>query len=141
MNTEPKQKKDERLQELTQDYKNSQKGMKSLFMVQNDGAYVALSPSETGVGRIVDISMGGLMFEYATVKGPTTEPTELEIFVPGGVFRLGGLPCKTIWDRPCPEVFDTPLHKRRCGVQFGDLTRSQRAELKHFLQNHVAGEA
>lgn len=141
MNTEPKQKKNERLQDLSEDYGSRQQGMETLFKVQNNGAYVALSPSDTGVGRIIDVSMGGLMFEYASIKGPSIEPTELDIFIPGGEFRLGGLPCKSIWDRPSPEVFNTPLHKRRCGVQFGELTQSQRTQLKHFIQNHVAEAA
>jgi hypothetical protein len=147
MDTEPKQKTDELPKDTSEDYKSRQQGIENLSRVQGDGAFVALSPSDTGVGRIIDISMGGLMFEYVTVKEPSIEakepsiePTELEIFVPGAEFRLGGLPCKSIWDRPSSEVFNTPLHKRRCGVQFGELKQSQIAQLEYFIQNHVTDE-
>jgi hypothetical protein len=104
-------------------------------------AFVILSPSDTGAGRLIDMSMGGLMIEYVAMKAPTTEATELEILVPNGAFRLAGVPCQVIWDRETSQVFTTPLHMRRSGLKFGELTPSQIAQLEHFIQNYATDQA
>ena len=69
------------------------------FRVQ-EGAFVILSPSDTGAGRLKNISMGGLMFEYVTVKTPSINATELEIFLMDSPFRLHQVPCHSVWDLP-----------------------------------------
>jgi hypothetical protein len=84
--------------------------------------------------------MAGLMFEYLAIKPPSIEVTELEILGPNGGFRLGGVPCKVIRDTAIPQVCTTPLHKRRCGVQFGELTESQTAQLEYFIHNYTTYE-
>ena len=105
-----------------------------------DCAYVILSrPSDAGAGVLLNISMGGLMFEYITMKAPSIEATELEILMPNGEFRLGGIPCQGIWDKATAQVSTTSLHKRQCGVQFGQLTQSQIVQLEYFVQNYAMG--
>jgi hypothetical protein len=110
------------------------------FRVQ-EGAYVILSPSDTGAGRLKNISMGGLMFEYVSVKAPSINATELEIFVTDSLFRLHQIPCQSVWDLPIYKSPTFSLQKRRCGVQFGDLSPHQLSRLEYFIQNHTTGEA
>ena len=108
------------------------------FQVGED-AFVILSPSDTGAGRLKNIGMGGLMFEYVAVKEPSLEVSEVEIFVTDSSFRLHGLPCKSVWDLPVYKVPSVSLHKRQCGVQFGDLTPHQVSQLEYFIKNHTRG--
>jgi hypothetical protein len=110
------------------------------FRVQ-DGAFVILSPSDTGAGRLKNISLGGLMFEYVTVKAPSIDATELEIFLTDSLFRLHQVPCQSVWDLPVYKSSSFSLQKRQCGVQFGELSPHQVSRLEYFIQNHTTGEA
>jgi hypothetical protein len=108
------------------------------FRVQ-EGAFVILNPSDTGAGRLVNISMGGLMFEYVATKEPSIEATELELFVTDSVFRLYGVPCKSVWDLPVYKHPTMPLQKRQSGVQFGELSAHQKSQLELFIEKHTTG--
>jgi hypothetical protein len=105
-----------------------------------DDAFVMLRPSDTGAGRLINISPAGLMFEYVTMNEPSVEATELEIFMTDNVFRLHEVPCQIVWDLPIYKNLTFSLHMRRCGVQFGELTHSQISQLKYFIQNHTTGK-
>jgi hypothetical protein len=104
------------------------------------GAFVILSPSDAGVGRLIDISMDGLSFDYVTTQEPTGEPTELQIFVTDSAFRLYKIPCKTITDLKTFEIPQTHSHKRRSGVQFGKLTETQKSQIEYFIQKYTTEE-
>ena len=106
-----------------------------------DGAFVILSPSDAGVGRLIDISMDGLSFDYVTTQKPSSKPTELEIFVSDSAFRLYNLPCKTISDFKTFEIPQVRSHRRRSGIRFGKLTQSQRSQLLYFIRKYTTGEA
>lgn len=102
--------------------------------------FVLLGPDSARIGTLINVSLGGLMFEYVTMKAPSDEATELEILVPNGEFRLDRVPCQVIWDTATSQFPETPLHKRRCGVQFGELTQTQIAQLEDLIQNYAVGE-
>lgn len=104
------------------------------------GVFVILRPSDTGLGRLIDISMDGLTLEYITTQEPKIQPTELEIFLTNSPFRLYEIPCKTITDVLTFQTNDRSLSKRRRGIQFGELTPGQVAQLEYFIQNHTTGE-
>jgi len=105
-----------------------------------DDVFVTLRPSDTGAGRLINISPAGLMFEYVTMNQPSIEATELEIFMTDNVFRLHEVPCQIVWDLPIYKNLTFSLHMRRCGVQFGELTYSQISQLEYFIQNHTTGK-
>lgn len=102
------------------------------------GAFVILKPSNTGAGRLVNIGLGGLMFEYVATKEASVKASELELFVTDSVFRLYGVPCKNVWDLPVYTHPTIPLQKRQCGVEFGELSPHQRSQLELFIQNHTS---
>lgn len=102
-----------------------------------NSAYVILKPSDTGVGRLIDISMDGLTLDYITTRKPEIQPTKLDIFVNNSPFRLYEIPCRTITDFATFEAHDGSLTKRRRGIQFGKLTPTQQAHLEYFIQNHT----
>ena len=103
------------------------------------GGFVVLRPHDTKLGTIVDISVDGLTCDYFCEEDPSRKSTTLDIFTDGD-FRLLGLPCRTVSDF---ETLKTPLpsvRKRRCGVQFGELTQSQMSQLEYFIENYTTGE-
>lgn len=108
------------------------------FRVQN-GSFAVLSPSDTKVGRLMDISISGLAFHYVGVKERMIESTQLSIFSGDCSFYLYRVPCKTICDlRPYPS--SGPISVRRCSVQFGELTENQMSRLKRFIRDYTTGE-
>lgn len=103
------------------------------------GAYVILRPHDSKLGTIVDISIHGLTCDYFCEEDPSRESTTLDIFTEGH-FRLFGIPCRTISDF---ETLKTPLpsvRKRRCGVEFGELTRNQISQLEHLIETYKTDE-
>ena len=105
-----------------------------------DGAYVELEhPSK--IGRISDISKGGLTFWYVDDGKRLEGHTKLRIYLTGNIFGLDGVHSRVVSDfgladRP-PFVF-TSL--RRCGVEFDDLTHMQVSRLEYFIRNHFMSE-
>jgi hypothetical protein len=103
--------------------------------------FVVLKPSYSHVGRLIDISMGGLAFDHVVDDVLPKPPAELEIFVKGGAFRINGISCEAIWAKTADEGRVTLIKKRKCGVRFGRLTDDQKAKLKEFIETYTMGEA
>ncbi len=106
------------------------------FKVPRD-AFVAIRPHYAEVGQITDVSMGGLGFHCLATEEPSSEESELDIFLSGRAFWLYRVPFRTIWS---VEIAGrTPLTSvpmRQSGVQFGELTPNQRSELESFIENY-----
>jgi hypothetical protein len=109
------------------------------FRVRDD-VFVILKPSDTGVGRLRNISMGGLRCDYVTDRVSSIEATELDIFTTNSDFGLYKIPCQTVWHRITYESPLTSTSRWECGVEFGDLTQAQISQLEHFIQNYTEGE-
>jgi len=92
-------------------------------------------PDFTIVGKIIDVSSGGLAFFYTAASMQKDEPRKLDIILAGSRFSLSQVPFKTVSDveisMECPVGFMAP---RRRGVQFRDLTENQKLELGYFIQ-------
>jgi hypothetical protein len=110
------------------------------FHVQS-GAFVILRPSENKVGRLLDISMGGLSFACIENK-EQINGSYLDIWLSQCNFYLDEVPIKTILD--FEMAYKPPLSSvtaRRYKVEFGKLTDEQRAQLEFFIKNYTVGEA
>ena len=107
----------------------------------HSGTYVALGPPYGKVGPMIDISLGGLSFEY-TDRRERTDESYINIFLTEANFYLEKVPIKTILDF---EIADTlPLSSvatRRCGLRFEHLTPDQASKIDFFIQNYHTGEA
>jgi hypothetical protein len=113
------------------------------FLAQ-DMAFAVFRPHFTKLGKIKDISRGGMAFEYVTFEGPKEDAAEIDIFVSGVRFHLPKMPVQTIYDSSVVNdhyTFSPFVERRRCGVRFGDLTEEQVAQLKYFLETHTTGLA
>jgi hypothetical protein len=109
------------------------------FRVPKD-AFAALGPDYIKVGQIINISMGGLVFRYHNSKGPSNA-SELDIFLAGRAFYLYKLPFETVWDSLTDKKPCSCINMKQCGLQFGNLTPHQIAQLKYFFQAYAIGEA
>ena len=108
-----------------------------------DETYVALRPDFTKLGRRINISRGGLSFQYIASKGESQGSTQLDLFTGNNGFYLSRLACRVIYDTRVLERGKAPtfLEHRRCGLEFVEATEVQAAQLELYLANHVAGEA
>ena len=89
------------------------------------------------LGKIDNISMGGLMFHHADSKEQLCHTPVLDILLADCGFYLANIPFKTITDVVIPdEVFSDAIEIRQVRLQFQELNAIQQARLKVFLMNH-----
>jgi hypothetical protein len=101
---------------------------------------VDLRISPAKVGKIVDISRGGLAFRYIDVGELSSESFELDMYSRHNEFRMENVPVRTIWDRKTVSQLGFSTRTRLRGVQFGNLTQNQFTELECFLLLNTATE-
>jgi hypothetical protein len=102
-----------------------------------DDAFVLLKSDDTRLGSLMDITMNGLGFHYIGREDALSELAQLGILLPDDHFYLFKVPCKIISDLKLYKNHPSPISMRRCGVQFGELTRSQISQLQYFIQNYT----
>ena len=89
------------------------------------------------LGKIDNISMGGLMFHHADNKEQLSQALVLDILLADCGFYLANIPFKTITDVVIPdEVFSDAIQIRQVRLQFHKLNTIQQARLKDFIKNH-----
>jgi hypothetical protein len=95
----------------------------------------------SSLGRVVDVSKGGLAFHYvpqSTWKaGPGEGPFEVNIFATLSDSLIKRLPVVPIYDREVQEKLSShavPL-LRRCGVEFKGLLENDLLQLEDFIEN------
>ena len=91
------------------------------------------------LGKIDNISMGGLMFHHVDSKTQLSEALVLDILLADCGFYLANLAYKTITDVVIPEdIPDDSIEMRQVGLQFKTLNAIQQAKLHDFILNHGA---
>jgi len=108
-----------------------------------DKVFAALGEKFSRVGKVTDISVGGLAFEYVGEPESSNDLTRIDIFVTTNGFHLSRIPCKRIYEIPSPNSFEqyTPtkdINVRRCGVKFGKLEDKQLSQLKNLIDNYAS---
>ena len=107
-----------------------------------ENVYAALGPSFSKVGRIKDVSIGGLAMEYITDGDSVLENSHVDIFIREEEFYLSKLPCKIVYDLPIEPSADpqvSGLTQKRCGVQFYRFTSGLTKRLEGFLKVRTIG--
>jgi hypothetical protein len=103
-------------------------------------AYVAYGNGAAKLGRIRDVSKGGLGFSYIDIGKRPKRFFSLEIRVENNGFRLENLPFETLWDSEIPDELKA-TKMRNCGGQFGDLTPHQESQLLYLFRYQAVGVA
>jgi hypothetical protein len=106
---------------------------------------VALQNTSPRVGRVKDISMGGLSFEHIYDENLQVDPLKRDVSLWVDDYSVADIPCRVVYDIPIsesPEYDYLSVHfkTRRCGVQFGELTVNQETQLDFFLKTHTKGK-
>ena len=100
------------------------------------GAVVIPEHDHLKQGQIIDISRGGLAFNYNNGKDLTKEFADLAISMVFKTFYLDKIPCKIISHGTTDAVFPQNQEKmKRVSLRFGELTQKQTDQLEYFLQN------
>ena len=105
-----------------------------------EGTFVAFIRSEQPiiVGKIIDISSGGLGVRYLAAEEIGQGPSLVEIFGPSST-RTDRIRSTVIYDDEISDESFNSLSVRRCGIKFGQRWRS--SELLKFINSTVLGAA
>jgi hypothetical protein len=107
-------------------------------------AFAALGQDYSRVGKIKNIALGGLAFEYIVGETLKEAATKTDIFLVGNIFYLHNIPCRIIYDFDVhvPHVnngYVEILTTKRCGLKFGPFTDEILTQLTLFLEAHTVG--
>ena len=106
-----------------------------------ENSFAALRDGFKKVGKIDDISMKGLGFSFLgkiTQVDSVDHHTQVDIFNSENGFHLFYVPCRIVHEIP-DATLDESFFVRmsRCGLQFGELTKTQSEQLELFIENYA----
>ena len=101
-----------------------------------DPAFAIMYYSPARIGQITDISRSGLTVRYIKNGDASNDLKELDICKSDFQFYIDNIKAKTISDLELiDKTFIGSKEKRRCGIQFKDLSNNQLFKLENFIQN------
>jgi len=111
------------------------------FLVKGD-AIVALQNGLNRIGKVKDVSLGGLSFEHIYETGLNRVDSRKYLFLWINDFTLHKIPCRVVYDSPLgtPSEYGSltiQLTTSRCGVEFEALTDDQANGLNLFLKTYT----
>ncbi len=108
--------------------------------VPRGNIFVACGNGDSRVGRLNDISRGGMAFEHITdTFDEIPQATYVRIFLSGEKFYLSEIPCRIVYDRPLDPhmLYPVSFVTRRCGLVFTKLSEKQAGLLDQFIEKHT----
>ncbi|MFH0725892.1 MAG: PilZ domain-containing protein [Pseudomonadota bacterium] len=108
-------------------------------------AFASLGSKLNQVGKLVDISLGGLSFEFISDETPPEGKLHVDIFTLDESYSLSGLPCKIAYQSvstlPGAKDGDTENFRiRRCGLTFNSLQIEHWCKVAYFIENNTSPE-
>ena len=97
----------------------------------------SLFPECIVAARILDISSNGLAISHAGCWLPPSTLLDLDIVLPGGEAYLRHLPGTTVSDFEMNGKTIRDITLRRCGIQFQNLTDSEKSRVNSVIQHHT----
>lgn len=102
------------------------------------GAFVNLEEECVKPWQILDISPGGLAFRYLVGCSVAMKPWgEMDLLASDGAFTMEKVPFRTVSKSSLPDEVFRGHTVKRCGIQFGELTREQKSEICHFIEHYA----
>jgi c-di-GMP-binding flagellar brake protein YcgR len=110
------------------------------FFLEHD-TFAAFGQEYNKVGKVIDMSIGGLSLEYIVGENIKQNPTKIDIFSIGDIFHLYNMPCKIIYEITIhePHVNNSNIEiltTKRCGLKFKNLSENAYCQLKLFVENN-----
>jgi hypothetical protein len=106
-------------------------------------AFAILRPRFKNLIRIVNIGRSGLACEYLVHKKMSkafAEP-KVDVLLFNDRIHRPMIPCKVVYEIKMFQNeygFDNGMERRRCGLEFNELTDEQREQIQLFIKDHVA---
>ena len=101
-----------------------------------DGTCVSFgSQTDQGLGFIIEISSGGLSFEYIPIGETFKNNCEIDIISDDTNFRIEKVPCKKIYELALEDKDYTPVQMYKVGVQFGEIESEQIDNMVYFISD------
>ena len=121
----------------------SERRRQKRFVVK-DPVFAVLRPEFKVVGKIQDISRGGISFEYVALeshartasKNKKDSGPELDIFMKESALYMSQIPCTIVYEIQVADYVgysQDSLVMKRCGVQFRDLSPKQSERVESFI--------
>ena len=117
---------------------------KHVRFLPQPNTFAALGKNYSRVGKVKNISLVGLSFEYLYGESTKKNSSKVDIFQVGDLFHLYNLPCRMVYDLEVsvPLVnnrYIKSLTTKRCGLEFTEISKEDLAQLRLFLQAHTLG--
>ena len=111
-----------------------------------ENVIVALQNGLNRIGKVKDISLGGLSIEHIYEEDLIEGDTRKSLILWINDVNLPKIPCKIVYNRPLqiPSEYDSltiRLITKRCGIEFESLTDQQITQLELFLKTYTKNEA
>ena len=90
-------------------------------------------------GTILDISPGGLSFNYSPEETQIDVFKFVEIYQAENQFRLSDVPCAIVYDTIDLSNGSKRDPCHRCGLRFGEMKDEHKNKLNYFLSNFTTG--
>ena len=104
-----------------------------------DGEFEVFSRDSKIMGKLNNISQGGLAFQYSPVEGRRADSATIDILAKNSVpFFLPSVACRTMYDLSmlAEDRTFTGVATRLCGVKFVGLQKEQTQKLAHFIKKY-----
>ena len=92
------------------------------------------------VGKLNDMSKGGLSFQYTPIAGEKLDTNSISILAKDeDQFNLYHIGCRTIYDIPSLGEGQSFMgtKRRQCGMKFIGLKENQKRKLELLLKNYI----
>jgi len=105
--------------------------------------FVVVRPEFSKSGELLDISRGGLCFQYLSKPNPVRDvPTlfKIDIFIINNGYYLPKVPCTLVYDveeKRGSTLLSINFAFSRCGMQFGELSHEQTRQVELYLSHHT----
>ena len=110
-----------------------------------ENVIVALQNGLNRIGKVKDISLGGLSFEHIYEEDLIGGDSRKSLILWINDVNLSKIPCRIVYDKPLqtPSEYDSltiRLITRLCGIEFESLTDQQITQLELFLKTYAHKE-
>ena len=123
--------------------KNRRKRKHERYKVKDFALVMLKSESKVDIGQMLDISEGGLSFQYVARDEQLSDYATFNIsMISDDFFSINRIPFKSVSDINLTDASLFKLKKlRRHSLKFGDLTSRQSSKIEYFLLNYTSCKA
>jgi hypothetical protein len=113
--------------------------------IPQGNAFAALGENYIKVGKIKDIGMGGLAFNYIVGQEIPEGNSMVDVFLTDGSFHIYNLPCFIVYElgagAPMADSQSADmLTLRRCAVRFAARSDEHKSQVRSFIKTHTVGK-